>query len=72
MRIGLNLLPIPKQYGGSGRYALNLLKAFPENPDFKKHEFFVYYSNQIHDYIKDIDPAFKLRRFNLRSIPQRI
>ncbi|MDD3626312.1 MAG: glycosyltransferase family 1 protein [bacterium] len=48
------------------------MKAFPEHPDFKKHEFFVYYSNQIHDYIKDIDPAFKLRRFNLRSIPQRI
>ena len=51
MKICLDLLPIPEEYGGSGRYALNLLKGFSELSGTYPNKYIIYLNTTIQKYI---------------------
>ncbi len=72
MKICLDLLPIPEEYGGSGRYALNLLKGFFELSDIYPNKYIIYINKNIKKYLAIDDNNFIINSKTFKSKIARI
>ncbi len=72
MKICLDLLPIPEEYGGSGRYALNLIKGFSELYDLYPNRYIIYLNNIIKKHVSIDNNNFIINSRSFKSKIARI
>ncbi len=67
MKICLDLLPIPEEYGGSGRYALNLIKGFSELYDLYPNKYIIYLNSIIKKHVSIDNNNFIINSRSFKS-----
>ncbi|MCK4666980.1 glycosyltransferase family 4 protein [Candidatus Dependentiae bacterium] len=72
MKICLDLLPIPEEYGGSGRYALNLIKGFSELYGLYPNKYIIYLNSIIKKHVSIDNNNFIINSRSFKSKIARI